>query len=368
LAGLPSRRRRTQARERSEVSDDEPHHAPRWLTWLTRISLVVGIGALIATVWIVGPSTILHHLKSIGWFFVVLVAIEMISSVLDGIAIYYMAHGKGRPTVRECVVAQIVGRGVNSVTPGGNLGEALKVGLLSKRCSTRRIVAAVMYVGLIGVVMSFAVVAVGSAVTAFWFGMPRVAMIMCLVGAVIAAVIAVGIVVLLRRGMLSTLSNGLARMRVISKQRRERWNETLSEVDARLRGADDGDYRRKAIAYVVVSHVLQKGLAYFTIMSAGYMMSPGQFLALLSAGVLIAWISTIVPMGLGLAEGGNAALFTLIGAPAALGLALALARRVNQVVFAAIGFFVLAADRVGTHVHGRITTRGARLTGSTNPC
>jgi uncharacterized membrane protein YbhN (UPF0104 family) len=181
-------------------------------------------------------------------------------------------------------------------------------------------------------------------------------------------VISVGIIVLLRRGMLSTLSNGLARMRVISKQRRERWNETLNEVDARLRGADDGDYRRKAIAYVVVSHVLQKGLTYFTIMSAGYMMSPGQFLALLSAGVLIAWISTIVPMGLGIAEGGNAALFTLIGAPAALGLALALARRVNQVVFAAIGFFVLAADRVGTHVHGRITTRGTRLARSTNPC
>jgi uncharacterized membrane protein YbhN (UPF0104 family) len=88
-------------------------------------------------------------------------------------------------------------------------------------------------------------------------------------------------------------------------------------------------------------------------------MSPGQFLALLSAGLLIAWISTIVPMGLGLSEGGNAALFTLIGAPASLGLALALARRVNQVVFAAIGFIVLAADRVGTHVHGRITSRYA---------
>jgi uncharacterized membrane protein YbhN (UPF0104 family) len=161
--------------------------------------------------------------------------------------------------------------------------------------------------------------------------------------------------------MLSTLSNALARMHIISKARREKWNKTLEEVDARLRGTDDADYRRKAIWLVVVSHVLQKGLTYFTILSAGYTMSPGQFLALLSAGVLISWISTIIPMGLGISEGGNAALFTLIGAPAALGLALALARRVNQVVFAAIGFFVLAADRVGTHVHGRITTtRSAR--------
>ena len=107
----------------ADVQPNAPQ--PRWLKWVTRISLVIGIIALVVTVWIVGTETILHHLKEIGWFFVVLVAIEMLSSVLDGIGIYYMAHGKGRPTVRECVVAQIVGRGVYSVTPGGNLGEAL---------------------------------------------------------------------------------------------------------------------------------------------------------------------------------------------------------------------------------------------------
>jgi uncharacterized protein (TIRG00374 family) len=344
------------------MTSDEPteraeHRAPAWLTWVTRISLVLGIAGLIGSVWIVGPRTIFHHLGSIGWFFVVLVVIEMLSSVLDGLAIYFMAHGPGRPSVRESVVAQIVGRGVNSVTPGGNLGEALKVGLLSQRCSTRRIVAAVMYVGLIGVVLSLAVVAIGSAVTAFWFDMPAIGRLGCLFGAAVLGGVAITIVVLLRRGMLSTLSNALARMHIISKQRRERWNQTLSEVDSRLRGADDGDYRRRAIGCVAISQLLQKGLAYFTILSAGYAMSPGQFLALLSAGVIISWVSTVIPMGLGLAEGGNAALFTLIGAPASLGLALALARRVNQVVFASIGFFVLAADRVGSHIHGRLTSR-----------
>lgn len=340
-----------------------PHTQPRWMTWLTRISLIVGIGALIATVWIVGVQTILHHLKAIGWFFIVLIAFEMVSSALDGTAIYFMAHGKGRPSLRESVVAQIVGRGVNSVTPGGNLGEALKVGLLSKRCSTRRIVAAVMYVGLIGVVMSFAVISIGSATTAFWFSMPRIAMILCLIGAVVAAGITVAIIVLLHRGMLSTLSNALERLHIISKERRKKWNKTLSEVDARLRGTDDGDYRRRAILCVAISQVLQKGLAYFTILSAGYVLSPGQFLALLSAGVLLQWISTIIPMGLGISEGGNVALFTLIGAPAGLGLALALARRVNQIVFAAIGFFVLAADRLGTRVHGHLSSRFAARTG-----
>ena len=42
----------------------------------------------------------------------------------------------------------------------------------------------------------------------------------------------------------------------------------------------------------------------------------------------------------------------MIGAPPALGLALAFARRVNQIVFAVLGFIVLAADRVASRVHG----------------
>lgn len=329
---------------------------PRWMKWVTRISVVIGIGALIATVWWVGPSVIYGHLREIGWFFLLIVSADVLSSVCDGTAVYYMAQGKGAPRWRECVVAQLAGRGVNAVTPGGNLGEALKVGLLSERCSPKRIVAAVMYVGLVLIVFSFAVIALGTAVTAFWFDMPPTAQIALLVGALLAAVIAGTILVLLRRGMLSTLSNGLTRLRIISKKRRQKWSKTLEEVDARLRGQDVA-HRKHAIAFLAISQALQKFLTFLVVYAAGYVLSPGQFLALVSAGVLLGWISTIIPMGLGISESGNVALFGLIGAPASLGLALALARRVNQIVFAAIGFVVLSADRLGTHIHGRVRTR-----------
>lgn len=329
---------------------------PRWMKWVTRISVVIGIGALIATVWWVGPSVIYGHMREIGWFFVLIVSADVLSSVCDGTAVYFMAQGKGAPRWRECVVAQLAGRGVNAVTPGGNLGEALKVGLLSTRCSPKRIVAAVMYVGLVLIVFSFSVIAFGTAVTAFWFDIPATAQIAMLVGALLAAGIAVTILVLLRRGMLSTLSNGLARLRIISKKRRQKWSKTLEEVDARLRGQDVA-HRKHAIAFLAISQALQKFLTFLVVYAAGYVLSPGQFLALVSAGVLLGWISTIIPMGLGISEGGNVALFGLIGAPASLGLALALARRVNQIVFAAIGFVVLSADRLGTHLHGRVRTR-----------
>ena len=338
----------------AECPENPTEHSPRWLHWVTRVSLVIGLVALAITVWIVGPSVLWEQLRKIGWFFVALVVLEIVTSVCDATAIYFMADGPGRPSWRHTVVAQLAGRGINSITPGGNLGEAVKVGLLAQRCSPRRIVAAVMYVNIVAIVINLGVVAVASGATALMFDMPRVWMVALLIGAGIAAALAVGIMYLVKRGMLSTLSNGLAHLHLISKKRRQSWNNTLEEVDRRLRG-QDSSHARKAVTFIAISQLGQKALTYATVAAAGYILSPAQFLALCSAGVLLGWVSTIIPMGLGISEGGNVALFTLIGAPAPLGLALALARRVNQIAFAIIGFFVLTADRVASRVQTRMT-------------
>jgi uncharacterized membrane protein YbhN (UPF0104 family) len=187
--------------------------------------------------------------------------------------------------------------------------------------------------------------------------------VLLLVGAVIAAAAGTAIYLLLRRGMMTTLTNTLSRLRLISRERRDRWNKTLDEVDRRLRG-QDVQHKRRAFACICASQALQKTLGFLVIYAAGYTLSPGQFLALASAGVLLGWISTIVPMGLGILEGGNVALFSLIGAPASLGLALSLSRRVNHIVFAAIGFVVLTGDRVSTHIRGRVRSRWPRTAGA----
>lgn len=332
-------------------------HSPRWLHWVTRISLAIGIGALVTTIWIVGPHVLMAQLANIGWFFVALAVLELATSACDATALYFMADGPGRPSWRACVVAQVAGRGINSITPGGNLGEATKVGLLAHHCSPRRIVAAVMYVNLVAVVINLLVIAVSSIATTFLFDMPRAATIALYIAAPITAGLAIAIMFLIKRGMLSTLANALSHLHIISKQRRKRWTKVLDEVDRRLRGQETANTRR-AIVFIAVSQLVQKAITYATVLATGYVLSAGQFLALCSAGVLLGWISAIIPLGIGVSEGGNVALFSLIGAPPPLGLALALARRVNQVVFAALGFIVLTADRavsrVRTHVTGRV--------------
>src|SRR5262249_43358070 len=129
-----------------------------------------------------------------------------------------------------------------------------------------------------------------------------------------------------------------------------RWSQRLGDLDARLRGDEGTTHRAGATGLIVTSQLLQKLAVWIAIVAAGYHLAPGQLIAVMFAGVLISWISAVVPMGIGVLEVGNVALFSLVGAPLSLGVALALTRRVNQVVFASIGFIVLSVDKVASQV------------------
>ena len=63
-----------------------------------------------------------------------------------------------------------------------------------------------------------------------------------------------------------------------------------------------------------------------------------EFVGLISAGVVLGWLGSLVPMGLGVSESGSYGVFSLIGAPATVGVSLALAGRVRQIIIAGLGF------------------------------
>lgn len=325
--------------------------APTWLRWVTRLSLVFGLVAFVLMIWTVGIDTLVDQLRAIGPWFGLLLAIDATAAMCDAGAIYLMTRGPGAPSLRDVCVAQLAGRAVNSVTPGANVGEALKVSLLARTCSTQRIVAAVMFVALAGVVVSLVVVAVGSGVTALVFELPDSARFALAATGVCAAAAAVAVIVFVRRGVLGTLTRAARRVRLISDARCERWERPARELDRRLRGELQADHRLAAAGLVVISQLLQRGVVWIAIIASGYSLGTPQLIVVLSAGVVLGWLSTIVPLGVGVAEGGNYTLFALINAPASLGVALALARRVNQIVFAAFGFAVLAVDRLAHTVN-----------------
>ena len=64
-------------------------------------------------------------------------------------------------------------------------------------------------------------------------------------------------------------------------------------------------------------------------------------IASLSVGILVTWASNIVPLGLGLADGTNYALYGLLGASPVAGLLFTIVNRLRTIVLALIGLCVM---------------------------
>lgn len=313
--------------------------SPGWARWISRISLVVAVIATGVTVWAVGPHVLVDRLRSIGPWFVAIVALEGVITVIQAMAIHALACQHGEP-FGPVVFAQVAGRAVNAVTPTGSLGEATKMSVLTRSMPTSRAIASVLFYDIASAVVSLVVIAIGAPLTALLLPLPTAVSVMLTVTGVLAAGAALVLGWLVRRGMLASLVALGARLHLVSKKRRARWKERVAKVDVILQDTH-AHGRRRAIALVIVSQALTWGSIWMVLAASGFRASPGELAAMVSAGVVLGWISSVVPLGLGVAESGNYALFSALGAPPSYGVTLALARRINQIVFAGIGFALL---------------------------
>jgi uncharacterized protein (TIRG00374 family) len=329
---------------------------PGWARWVSRISLVIALVAFAVTIWTVGLSSLLTNLRAIGWWFVAILALEGAITALDALAIHRIASEGGAAGFGRVLFAQIAGRAVNLVTPASTLGEATKASILTQTMGTSRAVAAVLYVALVSGIFQLAVIAVGAPLTALLLPLPAALRFALIMTALVAATLAITLTILVRRGMLSSLVEAGGRLRIVSKKRRDKWRTRLRQIDDRLRGTE-GTGRRVAIGYVIASKFLTWLSIWVILAAIGYFASVGEIAALLSAGVVLGWLATIVPMGLGITESGNYALFRALGAPPAVGVALAVARRIVHLVFAGIGFVLLAVWRASSSARSRIRAR-----------
>ena len=92
--------------------------------------------------------------------------------------------------------------------------------------------------------------------------------------------------------------------------------------------------------------------------------SASLIIGVLSVGVLIAWIAAIVPLGMGLADGGNYALYSLLGATGEQGLFVTLLTRARSVTVAMLGLGMMGGltilDRLfKRRIHQKIATMRA---------
>ncbi len=324
----------------------EPAPRSRVVVWVMRLALLIGLAGMIATIIVVGPRTLAGHLRAIGPWFALLVALDVGATAIDATALHALVVKDRAPSWRRVVVAQLAGRAVNAVTPGGGLGEALKASLLAEHGRGTRMVAAVMACGLINFGLALATIGVGAPLTVVWLGVDGGARVALVVASGVAIALLLGMVVLVRRGMLAGLADAARAVHVISRTRHTRWAKRLAAIDTQLAHLRKAPGWRRALICLAAAKLVGWSTTWIAVAAAGYRLAPAEFVGLISAGVVLGWLGSLVPMGLGVSESGSYGVFSLIGAPATVGVSLALAGRVRQIIIAGLGFGTLGVVRL----------------------
>ncbi|MBV8760352.1 MAG: flippase-like domain-containing protein [Deltaproteobacteria bacterium] len=300
--------------------------------------------ALVLTVRKVGLLAIAKYFRLIGWWWIAVFVLEVVITSLDAVAIRaFMSPEQHKVGFRHALLSQLAGRSVNAVTPSGNVGEAVKVSVLTEHVSTPRAVSTILLYNIVSFSVELLMVAVAAPFLALLLPMPGSLRAVFLLAAVICAALSIGLYLLVHRGMLASLARAGVRLNLLSEARFERWQSRLGSVDEKLRlvaGARARD-RWLGIAAVIMSRLISMTLSLVILHAIGEPITVSFVAGYTVGGFVVYMAASLVPMGLGISEGGTYGLFKALGENPARGTALVIARRVTLVAYAAIGLVLV---------------------------
>ena len=321
---------------------------PSWARWVTRVSLAFAIVALVLTIRDTGLYAIGSYFKRIGWGWFAVVIMEVAVTTMDAVAIRaFLSPEQAKVRLRSALLSQLAGRAVNAVTPSGNLGEAVKVSVLVDHVSQSRAVATILLYNVVSFSVELVTVGLGTPLMAVFLPMPtRLRVVLFAVGPVVL-VIAFGLYALVRRGMLVSVARLVTRIPLRGQaERYARWEPRLRGIDDKMKlveGARVRD-RRFGILMVALSRLTSMSLSFLLLLAMGERLTIGLAASITVGGFFIYMVGAVVPMGVGVNEGGYNMLFRALGENPARGTVLILARRVALIAYAAIGLVLVTAS------------------------
>jgi len=186
---------------------------PTWARWVTRISLILAVVALVFTIRDIGLRTIATYFRRIGWWWIAVVILEIAITSLDAVAIRaFLSPEQGKIKLRSAVLSQLAGRAVNAVTPSGNLGEAVKVSVLVDHVSQSRAVSTILLYNVVSFSVELMIVAVAAPIMVLLVPMPPTVRGLMIVTCIVCFVIAIGLYTLVRRGVLESVARAATRI------------------------------------------------------------------------------------------------------------------------------------------------------------
>jgi uncharacterized protein (TIRG00374 family) len=284
-----------------------------------------------------GGEGVRHVIVDAGPWLLAIAAIDVASMACDGYALYsFLARRVGFWRV---FAAEASGLAINRLTPANSVGEAVKVTMLTRAVPADFAVSAVVLFNLSTIYLGIAAIVVGVPITALMLDLPHRIEIAVWIATGLLIVFSMVVLVIVRRGAVSTLIDGMVGLRFIRRDRAERWRAKIADLDARVRAAPG---LRGGLLGVFGSRVFNWIGTIVVLHACGIPMTAPLVVAMLSVGILVTWMSNVIPLGLGVADGTNYALYGILGASPDAGLVFTMVNRLRTCAVAAIGLTVMA--------------------------
>ncbi|MDB4960181.1 MAG: Membrane protein [Myxococcales bacterium] len=280
-----------------------------------------------------------------GWWFALVAAIDLGSLLCDAGASHSFVRPHAEVSYWRVFAAQASGLAINRLTPANSMGEAVKVTMLAEHVPTHAAVSAIVMFNLATITIAIAAVVLGVPLTLITLDLsPGVQIAVAIAGVVMVAFVIL-LLVIARRGAVGSLITALQRLRLISEMRAERWRTKIVDIDAHVKQFGRPGSRR-GIGFVMLSRTLNWIGTVITMIAADIPLDPPLVLAMLSVGILITWMSNVIPLGLGIADGTNYALYGVLGSSGPVGLVYTMINRARTCLLAMMGLTVMLIENL----------------------
>jgi len=307
--------------------------------------VVFGAGALIWMIRNFDWDELHKALAGTGVYVAIVIGLDLGTVLLDAKAQQTFMRPESRKiSYWRVVAAQISGRAVNVVTPFGALGEATKLTMLVTRVPRARVLSAIVLFNLVGLYLSVVVMLIGTPITLLLVDLPSSVKTTVEIGLAVLVPLMIALGVIVHRGASSTIISLLHRVHLVSQAQLDAWQDHLREVDRHIRELhkDRSAGTWHGILWILASRLASWVSTMTLIGAVGVAITPTLVIGFLSVGALISWIASVVPLGLGVADGGNYALFVLLGASGTQGAVVTMLNRARSLLVALVGFLIMA--------------------------
>jgi uncharacterized protein (TIRG00374 family) len=332
------------------------HGKPSRNVGMRVFNLVIMVVGGVALWWMIretGVRQLKAMILSVGSWAGLIFALDVAALCTDAAALHTFMRPEERMIPYWRVLgAHASGRAINVLTPGGALGEPVKLGLLMSHAPRARVLSSIVLFNLTHAYLSIAVMIIGTPIMLVAVDVPPAFKVPIFIAFGVLAAGTIALAVVIHRGAVSTVVGTLRRARLISAERSAAWKSKLVDVDRHIRelhtNRSAGTW--KGILWVGLSKLIMWTASVTLLLAVDADVTALLVIGILSLGVIIRWVASIVPMGLGVQDGSNYGLYELLGSTGTLGMAVTMLDRVRSLAVAVAGLVALAAMQLDRYL------------------